>query len=355
MTRVIIGLPMYQGAEHMREALQTLVAQTYGDFAIVACDDGASDEPGDYVRQLADRDPRLHYERNASRLGMTSNWRRCFDVGRRLHPDAVYFAWASDHDVWHPRWLETLVAELDAHPEAVLAYPMNVRIDGNDAPIIAPWRFDTAGQRDTAQRLATAATGMFAGDMVYGLFRIDAHERAGVFRTVLLPDRLLLSELAVHGEFRQVPEILWHRRFAGIASVSRQRQSFWPRGAPPIAYLPWWLLHPAVLAYDLVILGRGRPQLGRCASLPVVAGFVAVDLRFEMLRKLRRLHSRLRRRIAGPRRIAGKLVEQAARRGFGPAIAIRSAHRRVDAVVALLRQHAPKRNAASQPAERPRS
>jgi glycosyltransferase involved in cell wall biosynthesis len=350
VTRVVIGLALYEGGEHMREAIETLIAQTYTDFAIVACDDSISDEPGDYVRQVAGRDPRFHYARNPSRLGMTGNWRRCFEVGRELHPEAVYFAWASDHDVWHPRWLEALVAELDAHPEAVLAYPMNVRIDAHDAPILTSWRFDTAGQGDIAQRLALAAHGMFAGDMVYGLFRVDAQERAGVFRSVLLPDRLLLSELAVHGEFRQVPEVLWHRRFSGIASISRQRASFWPCGTPLVGYAPWWLLHPAVLAYDLVILGRGRPKLGRCASVPVVAGFVVVDLRFEVLRKLRRFHGRFGKRIARPRRIAGRAVARAAKRGFGPAVRVQRAHKGVNGVLVQLRgRHNPTESA---PAER---
>lgn len=352
MARVVIGLALYEGDEHMQEALESLLAQTYRDFAIVACDDSVSDGPGAIIRSVAAHEPRVHYERNGSRLGMTGNWRRCFEVGRRLHPQAAYFAWASDHDAWHPRWLETLVGELDSHPEAVLAYPMNIRIGAGGEPLMTPWRFDTAGREDTAERLSVAAHGMYAGDMVYGLFRAEAQERAGVFRTVLLPDRLLLSELAVHGEFRQVPEILWYRRFAGIASLRRQRASFWPEGTPLTGYLPWWLLHPAVLAYDLVVLGRGRPRLGRAASLPVVAAFVAIDLRFEMLRKVQRVHHRFRKRIARPRRLAGKAIDRAASRGFGPAVAIQVVHGRVGRVRAQLRGGSSNGSTASRPVER---
>ena len=77
------------------------------------------------------------YERNEQLLALVQNWRRAFDLARRRFPAAPYFAWVSDHDVWHPEWLRTLGAELDAHPEAVLAYPLGVRID-DTAPSIRP-------------------------------------------------------------------------------------------------------------------------------------------------------------------------------------------------------------------------
>jgi len=329
MARVIIGLPLYEGVDHVDEALASLLAQTYTDFAIVACDDSAGGVPGERVREHAARDARIHYEHNPQRLGMTRNWRRCFKLGIERHPEAVHFAWASDHDAWHPRWLEVLVRELDAHPEAVLAYPMNVRVSESGEPLLTPWRFDTAGLTDITQRLETAAHGMFAGDMVYGLFRIEAQVRAGIFRSVLLPDRLLLSELAVHGEFRQVPEILWFRRFAGIASLSRQRASFWPEGTPWYGYLPWWLVHPAVLAYDIVVRGHGGPTLDRTAALPIVMAFLRVDARFELLRKIQRTHGRVGRTLSRPRKVLGGVVTAAAARGVPGAATVQTAHGRV--------------------------
>ena len=42
--------------------------------------------------------------------------------------------------------------------------------------------------------------------MVYGLGRVDAIRQAGVFRRVLVPDRLLLMELSLEGSFGRLPE-----------------------------------------------------------------------------------------------------------------------------------------------------
>ena len=48
------------------------------------------------------------------RQAMIATWREVVERGRAHCPTAEYFAWVSDHDRWHPRWLERLVAELDA-------------------------------------------------------------------------------------------------------------------------------------------------------------------------------------------------------------------------------------------------
>ena len=69
------------------------------------------------------------------------------------------------------------------------------------------------------RRLVLAVESMSAGNMVYVLYRADALARAGVFRSVLAPDRLLLTELALQGQFVQVPDVLWYRRFTPEVST----------------------------------------------------------------------------------------------------------------------------------------
>ena len=128
MPKVVLGLPLYSGDAHLAEAVESVLAQTFGDFAIVALDDGPPGPAEVLVRRYAATDARIHYEHNGERLGLVGNWRRTFTEGTRRHPDARYFAWISDHDLWHPRFLERLVGELDADPRLVGAYPVTMRI-----------------------------------------------------------------------------------------------------------------------------------------------------------------------------------------------------------------------------------
>jgi glycosyltransferase involved in cell wall biosynthesis len=251
----VFGLTVYNGEDHLAEALESLLVQTRCDFTVVVVDDCSTDRTEEISLRYAKLDPRVVYERNDRQLGLVRNWRRAFDLAGERFPGAPYFAWASDHDVWHPRWLEMLAAELDAHSEAVLAYPFGVRIDdfGAEYPT-RERRFDTAGLAGRAERVRRAGREMTAaGEMIYGLARRAALERCGAFPLVVLPDRLHLARLAVEGEFRQVQRRLWYRRYrAGVVmSNARQRRAAFPDGAPLWVYLPWWLTHTFLFARSL--------------------------------------------------------------------------------------------------------
>ena len=294
---VVLGLPLYEGGEYLVEALESLLAQTYESFAIVAVDDGPSGGGEATVRRYAERDPRIHYERNAGRLGLTANWKRVFVRGRELYPGARYFAWASDHDLWHPRFLAALVSVLDANPSLVGAFPTTARMRADTCGLrVVDELLDTSELDGPLQRVRVATHGMVAGDMVYGLFRCDAVERAGGFRNVLLPDRMFLTELAVQGGFLHVDEILWYRRWRGGATYDRQRRSFFPDGAPAHAYLPPVLTHTAVLAWQLGLKGTHQPTLSRGAGLELAVVHAYESTVFQIRRSVKKRRRLLRRR-----------------------------------------------------------
>jgi glycosyltransferase involved in cell wall biosynthesis len=257
---LVFGLPLYGRGEHLDEALESLLRQTRRDFAIVVTDDAGDPE----ARAVLDSytDGRVRYFANERRLGLVGNWRRSFEVARREFPAAQFFAWASDHDAWHPFWVERVIGLLEAEPKAVMAFPSSFRMDAAGVTVRTKnWRFDTAGAGDAAARLRGAVAGMSAGNMVYGAYRVDALERAGVFRYALLPDRLLLTELSLQGDLRQVPQHLFFRRVTGTPSIERQRASFWPDGAPRWSRLPWAWQHVAILGVVLA-RGGGPPGIG---------------------------------------------------------------------------------------------
>jgi glycosyltransferase involved in cell wall biosynthesis len=244
--RVVIGMTLYNNARHLPEAMDSLLAQTCGDFQLVLLDDASVDDTEKVAREYERRDPRVRYFRHATRRAMVETWRHVVEIAQRECPSAEYFAWASDHDRWHPQWLERLLGEVDGDREAVLAYPITRRMtqDGVDLDK-GPRLFDTVDCTDRRARWKRLCHhGIGAGDMVYGLIRLDALRQAGVFRAVLRPDRLLIAELALYGRFRQVPEVLWFRRESNGSSIERQRHSLVLPGEEPNWFgAPPWLQH----------------------------------------------------------------------------------------------------------------
>jgi glycosyltransferase involved in cell wall biosynthesis len=242
---VVIGAALHNRAEYLPEALDSLLAQSFEQFGLVLVDDGSTDDTESVARAYEQRDRRVRYVKFDERRGMVAAWRKAFEEATAA--GAEYFAWGSDHDRWHPNWLATLVDTLEGHPEVVLAYPLTQRIDPAGMLLDKPARrFETFGVEDWRARWSriSHSDSLAAGDMVYGLARAEALRRAGVFREVLCPDRLLVAELTLQGQIRQVPETLWIRRQFAEGSILRQRTTLFAPGAPrPSAHTPPWYLH----------------------------------------------------------------------------------------------------------------
>jgi len=302
--RVVIGAPLYGKAAYLREAVGSILAQSYGDFALLLIDDRSPDDTLDVAHELAARDPRVNVILNEERLGMLGNTNRALELARERFPDAEFWALGSDHDVWNPRWLETLVALLERHPTAVAAYPQTQRIDEhgqpyNDKP---PWRSDTIAIRPRRQRMHATFRGMVAGDMAYSLFRLRALP-AVLYRPVLVPDRLLLTEMSLQGPFVQAEGILWQRRFRGLAELDRQRRAFFLETPPPYTRLPWWLQHFGALVWAYAVRGEAWHAIGRLEGARLAGDYLRLALALRYRRRLARAKRRVRRIQRRVRRI----------------------------------------------------
>lgn len=247
--RVVLGMTLHNNARHLPDAAASILGQVHRDFSLLMLDDASSDDTSRIAQALAVSDDRVTYFRHERRAGMIPTWREVAETTIREHPSAEYFAWVSDHDRWHPRWLAEMVRALDLNPAAVLAYPMTQRIEPDGTRVQKDLRvFQTAGLTNMADRWREfCLRGVGAGDMVYGLIRVPALRAAGIFREVMNPDRLLIAELTLQGQIQQVPEVLWVRRRSAVASIARQRVTLLAGRTPP------WFSWPATLQHAYVM------------------------------------------------------------------------------------------------------
>ena len=75
---VSVCLPTYNGAAFIKEALDSVLGQTYQDFELLIVDDGSTDTTLDIVQSFSD--PRIQLHRNPERLGIPANWNRCLEL-----------------------------------------------------------------------------------------------------------------------------------------------------------------------------------------------------------------------------------------------------------------------------------
>lgn len=106
---VSIGMPVYNGAQYIREALDSLLTQTFTDFELIISDNASSDATQVICEEYAQRDSRIRYVRQSENKGAAENFRFVLDCAQ-----ADLFMWAAYDDLWAPDYLmdaTTLLAD----------------------------------------------------------------------------------------------------------------------------------------------------------------------------------------------------------------------------------------------------
>ena len=114
MPRVSVLMPCYNAAATLDLALDSLEAQTLGDYEVIAVDDGSSDGTSALLEQRARRDARLRIIRRAHGgiiEALNAGLKAC---------RAAYVARMDSDDICHPQRLELQTAFLDAQPDVGL-------------------------------------------------------------------------------------------------------------------------------------------------------------------------------------------------------------------------------------------
>lgn len=79
---ISICIPTYNGAKHLKECLDSVLGQTFGDFEVLLVDDGSSDNTLEIAREYAERDQRIQIKQNERNLGLVRNWNRCIELAK---------------------------------------------------------------------------------------------------------------------------------------------------------------------------------------------------------------------------------------------------------------------------------
>ena len=162
--RVTVGMPVYNGADHVGAALESLLGQTFPDFVVVVSDNASTDATGDIVQHYAQQDARINYVRQPKNIGATANFKYVFHFS-----ESEYFMWAAADDTRSPNFLQRNVEYLDAHHDCVgSTLRTRFQAGGFDPVMMGDSSLD---QEDFADRVAGFFGNWHANGRFYSLFR----------------------------------------------------------------------------------------------------------------------------------------------------------------------------------------
>ena len=132
---VSVFMPTYQHEDFVAAAIESVLAQDFGDFELVISDDHSTDATWERVQHYQRLEPtRIRAQRNATNLGLAPNLDRLL---RRCR--GRYVAFHAGDDLWLPGKLRTQVEFMEGEPDCAFSYHDVEAFDSDSGDTLFYW------------------------------------------------------------------------------------------------------------------------------------------------------------------------------------------------------------------------
>jgi glycosyltransferase involved in cell wall biosynthesis len=222
MTLISVGLPVYNSAARLPEVVGSVLAQDHAELELVICDNASTDDTEDVCRELAAKDHRISYHRQAENVGILNNFRTAMRVAT-----GTYFRWIGDDDRLEPACLSTLWRPFETDPRLILVTGQIAYETTAGALQTAAYEGSGLGSDDPVDRfvemLRLLNESHLQIDPLYGLMRRDV-VAALPRRNMLREDEVFATKLALAGPWAHVNQVLAYRSRSNqrIGNIARR-------------------------------------------------------------------------------------------------------------------------------------
>jgi glycosyltransferase involved in cell wall biosynthesis len=204
---VSIGMPVYNGAEYIRDALDTLLGQSHQHIELLISDDSSTDGTFEICQEYARVDPRIRLVRQVPRLGMLDNFQYVLENSR-----GPYFMWASQDDYWDLDWIKNNLRGLESG--TIVCTASFCTVDQQRRRI--HWFSDRRFSSRTGIRAVQIMFSQMNGVLMYGVFdRSKLLEIPGypvMKRYGLYADNFTVLQAALAGKFARRRDTVMFKR-----------------------------------------------------------------------------------------------------------------------------------------------
>ena len=213
--KVSVVMSVYNGQRYLREAVNSILNQSFIDLEFIIIDDGSTDDTAQILREF--RDGRIVYLRNDENQGLTKSLNKGLKLAR-----GEYIARMDADDISVPERLHRQVEYLDQYPLVGLVGVTPVCIDsaGNE---LGRWNVLTTNEEIQAQ---LAQSNCFCHGSV--MFRRSCIEAVGLYDEtfVLAQDHDLWLRIAELFDVANLPQPLyqWREHDERLSETRKQEQ-----------------------------------------------------------------------------------------------------------------------------------
>ena len=219
---VSIGLPVYNGEDFLKYALDSLLSQTFRDFELIISDNASTDNTPKICQEYVLRDKRIRYIRQNNNMGALWNFNFVLKQSNK-----EYFIWVSSDDKLHPEFLEKNIDILEKNKNVVCSIGDVIYSD----VVNYEFKSNNETKKTFRQRYVKSTYGtyeskvrtylkFFQASMMYGLYRRDKLQKSITINKIFLAfDLSIILNVLKYGDFHVIDENLLHRYNKGSHSI----------------------------------------------------------------------------------------------------------------------------------------
>jgi glycosyltransferase involved in cell wall biosynthesis len=213
--KISVVMAVYNGEPHMREAIESIVSQTFSDFEYILLDDGSSDGTLEILQEYEKRDKRIRVLQNQGNIGLTKSLNKGILASR-----GEYVARMDADDISHPKRFELQTAFLDSNQNCGVVGSWYVKIDEQGKEL---WRKKLPLKDEEIKNLLIKSNVFpHASAMV----RRAALDKVGLYNESwkLSQDYELWFRIGSQYEIGVIPEFLIYSRISGSSLTNARNR-----------------------------------------------------------------------------------------------------------------------------------
>jgi len=115
MPKVSVIMSVYNGEKYLKEAIESILNQTFRDFEFIIVDDGSTDKTPEILNEYAKKDKRIKIITNPKNIGLTKSLNKALKIAK-----GEFIARIDADDISLPERLEKQVEFMKKNPEVGL-------------------------------------------------------------------------------------------------------------------------------------------------------------------------------------------------------------------------------------------
>ncbi|MBC3539272.1 glycosyltransferase family 2 protein [Rufibacter sediminis] len=200
MPKITVLMPVYNSEKFLREAMDSILQQTFRDFEFLIIDDGSTDRSVEIIQSYTD--PRISFYQNEQNLGISPTLNKGIHLAK-----ADLIARMDADDLCYPTRLQRQFEYMQAHPDCAMVSSL-VRVISETGETVRHDRFESRFLYYNLNFIC----------WIYHptvLYRRQAVQEVGMYTAAYSEDFELFWQLARNHKIHNLPEVLLDYRVTG--------------------------------------------------------------------------------------------------------------------------------------------